>query len=85
MGERESVAESEIFVVPGEWRVAFSHQVRLCFAFGEEDLLADGVEVMANVLRKMLRIAVEEGVSVEDSGGLDEKRQKNYKVHSRMG
>jgi len=55
--ENVVVAQGEIFQVPGEGEhpgTAFGNHVRICFAWEEEDMLAEGVERLGQVMGRML-------------------------------
>ena len=57
------VAEGAIFEVPGDKEVAnFPNEIRLCFAWEDEERLAEGIERLASLVKLML---------VEKSGGDD--------------
>jgi len=60
--ENVAIAPGGMFEVPGDDAMSFDHSVRLCLAFEDEHLLAEGVERMAAVLRGMPRGEVETGV-----------------------
>ncbi|KAF2874131.1 pyridoxal phosphate-dependent transferase [Massariosphaeria phaeospora] len=71
------VAPGEIFEVPGDnEHASFSHDLRICFAWEEEDMLAEGIERLARVIRGLqneqdkaseaTRPQVAEGESVKD-------------------
>lgn len=50
------VAQGELFEVPGENDHArFSHEVRLCFAYEDEDALVEGVKRLSRVIIRMQR------------------------------
>lgn len=49
------VAEGTIFEVPGDREVAnFSNEIRLCFAWEDEERLAEGIERLASLVKLML-------------------------------
>ena len=48
------VAQGELFEVPGDTdHASFSHDLRLCFAWEDEDKLAEGIRRLASVIRNM--------------------------------
>ncbi|KAF1844236.1 PLP-dependent transferase [Cucurbitaria berberidis CBS 394.84] len=54
--ENVVVAQGEIFQVPGDTEqpgTYFSNHVRVCFAWEDEDMLAEGIERLAQVIRRM--------------------------------
>ena len=49
------VAEGAIFEVPGDREVAnFPNEIRLCFAWEDEERLAEGIERLASLVKLML-------------------------------
>ncbi|KAF2011114.1 PLP-dependent transferase [Aaosphaeria arxii CBS 175.79] len=53
--ENVIVAQGEIFEVPNDTQNAhFENCLRVCFAWEDEDLLAEGIERLANVIRALL-------------------------------
>ncbi|KAF2849206.1 PLP-dependent transferase [Plenodomus tracheiphilus IPT5] len=55
--ENVVVAQGEIFQVPGDTEfpgTAFGNDVRVCFAWEDEDMLAEGIERLARVIGRML-------------------------------
>ncbi|KAJ4288541.1 Valine--pyruvate aminotransferase [Kalmusia sp. IMI 367209] len=54
--ENVVVAQGEIFEVPGDTEYPgthFENDIRLCFAWEEEDVLAEGIERLARVIRTL--------------------------------
>jgi len=48
------VAQGELFEVPGDTdHASFPHDLRLCFAWEDEDKLAEGIRRLASVIRNM--------------------------------
>ena len=48
------VAQGELFEVPGDTdHASFPHDLRLCFAWEDEDRLAEGIRRLASVIRNM--------------------------------
>lgn len=55
--ENVVVAQGEIFEVPGDNThrgTAFGNDIRICFAWEDEDMLAEGISRLATVISKML-------------------------------
>ncbi|KAF1947420.1 PLP-dependent transferase [Clathrospora elynae] len=55
--ENLAVAQGEMFEVPGDTEhdaTSFSNDIRVCFAWEDEDVLAEGIERLAVVLSRML-------------------------------
>lgn len=52
------VAKGELFEVPGDnqGRLGFWRDLRLCFAWEDEDKLAEGVKRLAGVIRRVLEV-----------------------------
>ena len=49
------VAEGELFEVPGDREVVkFPNEIRLCFAWEDEERLAEGIERLASLMKLML-------------------------------
>jgi DNA-binding transcriptional MocR family regulator len=51
------VAQGEMFEVPGDTEregTSFSNDIRVCFAWEEEDMLAEGIERLATIISRML-------------------------------
>lgn len=68
------VAEGAIFEVPGDRETAnFPNNIRLCFAWEDEDKLAEGIERLARVLKGMLADTDGDGTS---GGEVDEHRER---------
>ncbi|OCK92211.1 PLP-dependent transferase [Cenococcum geophilum 1.58] len=60
------VAQGDLFEVPGDTdHASFPHDLRLCFAWEDEDKLAEGIQRLASVIRNMQN----------DSGGVDAAMQ----------
>lgn len=52
------VAEGELFEVPGDNEVVrFDHHLRLCFAWEAEEKFVEGIQRLANVISRELKIA----------------------------
>lgn len=52
------VAQGEMFEVPGDTEhdgTSFSNDIRVCFAWEEEDMLGEGIERLASVISRMLK------------------------------
>jgi DNA-binding transcriptional MocR family regulator len=65
------VAEGAIFEVPGDREVAnFPNNIRLCFAWEDEERLSEGIERLGRVLKGMLGEADGGG-----DGDVDESRE----------
>ncbi|KAF1914489.1 hypothetical protein BDU57DRAFT_519514 [Ampelomyces quisqualis] len=54
--ENVVVAQGDIFEVPGDTEhlgTAFGNDIRICFAWEDEDMLAEGISRLATVISKM--------------------------------
>lgn len=70
------VAEGAIFEVPGDREVAnFPNNIRLCFAWEDDEKLREGIERLGRVLRGMLGEA-DGGGDGGASGVVDENRER---------
>ncbi|KAL6705633.1 Valine--pyruvate aminotransferase [Coniothyrium glycines] len=70
--ENVVVAKGEIFEIPGDNQIAgtsFAGSVRLCFAWEDEQLLAEGIERLAEVIKRMLREDGEKDRGVSSASG----------------
>ncbi|KAH9872285.1 hypothetical protein IAQ61_005120 [Plenodomus lingam] len=68
--ENVVVAQGEIFQVPRDTEypgTAFGNEVRVCFAWEDEDMLAEGIERLARVIGRMLD---EEDTTSDDNAAL---------------
>jgi DNA-binding transcriptional MocR family regulator len=67
------IAAGKIFEVPGDDRVKFEGNLRLCWSWEEDERLEEGVRRVGVVARRMLEEmesgSVEEFVVVEKEGG----------------
>lgn len=72
------VAPGAMFEVPGDEGVKFDGNVRLCFAWEEEQRLVEGVRRMKVAAEKLITAVKERGsgeyvfVEKRDAGGVDE-------------
>ncbi|KAH8708441.1 pyridoxal phosphate-dependent transferase [Phaeosphaeriaceae sp. PMI808] len=62
--ENVVVAQGSIFEVPGDTKnpgTSFDNDVRICFAWEDEDMLAEGISRLATLIRKMQKEANDDG------------------------
>lgn len=70
------MAPGSMFEIPGDTRVKFDGNVRLCFAWEDERNLVDGVERMRNVAERLVTLGAGSGeyviVEKKDASSIDE-------------
>jgi DNA-binding transcriptional MocR family regulator len=70
------VAEGKLFEVPGDAELAdatsFPSDIRLCFAWEDEEKLAEGIERLARVLKAMATEKESDGGKTRTAGGSEE-------------
>lgn len=64
------VAQGELFEVPGDTdHASFPHDLRLCFAWEDEDKLAEGIQRLASVIRNMQNDSGGVGAAMQPTTG----------------